>query len=227
MVWHWKPAIEELGQTRKSSQSRATDGRLVRHQSLWAWAPGKKNLAKNIQTVVREAFMPEDIHLFTAKRRRPIVEWCNQVPVVGSTYERYDLNVIKEHFAELWKVNRSTWHERRVASRHNRQGPSRKKRERDDVHEDELSRPRHQPRNVGERVTAVMFRNRGFLTSGPIALKSWITKGCLITQHVTHVWKVNTQSFRLSGVLEKRMQMFPDWLHYYSNLDVAPGLETL
>ena len=45
--------------------------------------------------------MPEDIHLFTAKRRRPMVEWCNQVPVVGSTYGRYDLNVIKEHFAEV------------------------------------------------------------------------------------------------------------------------------
>lgn len=45
--------------------------------------------------------MPEDIHLFTAKRRRPMVEWCNQMPVVGSTYGRYDLNVIKEHFAEV------------------------------------------------------------------------------------------------------------------------------
>ena len=26
---------------------------------------------------------------------------------------------------------------------------------------------------------------------------------------------------------EKRMQTFADWLRYYSNLDVAPGLETL
>ena len=32
---------------------------------------------------------------------QPMVEWCNQVPVVGSTYGRYDLNVIKEHFAEV------------------------------------------------------------------------------------------------------------------------------
>ena len=30
-----------------------------------------------------------------------MVEWCNQMPVVGSTYGRYDLNVIKEHFAEV------------------------------------------------------------------------------------------------------------------------------
>ena len=65
--------------------------------SLNAW----KEPGRNIQTVVREEFVPDDINLLTAKRRRPIVEWCNQVPVVGSTYRRYDLNVIKEHFAEL------------------------------------------------------------------------------------------------------------------------------
>ena len=26
---------------------------------------------------------------------------------------------------------------------------------------------------------------------------------------------------------EKGMRTFPDWLHYYNNLDVAPGLEVL
>ena len=52
------------------------------------------------KTAVRAEFMPEDIHLFTAKRRRAIVEWCDQVPVLGFNCGRYDLNLIKEHFAE-------------------------------------------------------------------------------------------------------------------------------
>ena len=52
-------------------------------------------------TAVREEFMPEDIHLFTGKQRRAAVECCDQVPVLGFNCGRYDLNLIKEHFAEL------------------------------------------------------------------------------------------------------------------------------
>ena len=45
--------------------------------------------------------MPEDIHLFTRKQRRDVVEWCDQVPVLRFNCGRYDLNLIKKHFAEL------------------------------------------------------------------------------------------------------------------------------
>ena len=45
--------------------------------------------------------MPEDIHLFKAKRRVAIVEWYDQVPVLGFNCGRYDLNLINAHFAEL------------------------------------------------------------------------------------------------------------------------------
>ena len=34
-------------------------------------------------------------------QREKIEEWCNQVPVVGFNSGRYDLNLIKNHFAEL------------------------------------------------------------------------------------------------------------------------------
>ena len=56
---------------------------------------------KNIRALVRQEFMPEDIHLFTRKQRRAVQEWCDQVPVLGFNCGRYDLNLIKEHFAEL------------------------------------------------------------------------------------------------------------------------------
>ena len=55
----------------------------------------------NIRAVVRQEFMPEDTHLFTRKQRRAVAEWCHQVPVLGFNCGRYDLNLIKEHFAEL------------------------------------------------------------------------------------------------------------------------------
>ena len=56
---------------------------------------------KNIREEVRREFMPKVMHLLTRKRLRAITEWCDQVPVLGFNYGRYDLNLIKEHFAEL------------------------------------------------------------------------------------------------------------------------------
>lgn len=51
--------------------------------------------------MVRVEFTPEDLHMFTAKRRRALEESCNQVPVLRFNCGDYDLNLIKEHFAEL------------------------------------------------------------------------------------------------------------------------------
>ena len=50
---------------------------------------------------IRAEFMPENIHLFTAKRCVAIVDWYDQLPDLGFNCGRYDLNLIKEHFAEL------------------------------------------------------------------------------------------------------------------------------
>ena len=60
-----------------------------------------KRRGENIRAEVRREFMPNDIHLFTRKRLRAMTEWCDQVPVLGFNCGRYDLNLIKEHFAEL------------------------------------------------------------------------------------------------------------------------------
>ena len=60
-----------------------------------------KRRAKNIRASVRREFMPEEMHLFTRKQRRAVIEWCDQVPVLSFNCGRYDFNLIKEHFAEL------------------------------------------------------------------------------------------------------------------------------
>ena len=55
---------------------------------------------KNIRTKVRSVFIPEDMLMLTKAQRSKIEEWCNQVPVLGFNSGRYDLNLIREHFAE-------------------------------------------------------------------------------------------------------------------------------
>jgi len=53
-----------------------------------------------IRKRVRAEFLPKDIELVTKKPRKRIEEWCNQVPVLGFNSGKYDLNLIKRHFAE-------------------------------------------------------------------------------------------------------------------------------
>ena len=60
-----------------------------------------ESCGKNIGAVVRAEFVPQDIALVSGEQRRVIVEWCRQVPVLPFNCRRYDLNLIKEHFAEL------------------------------------------------------------------------------------------------------------------------------
>ena len=55
---------------------------------------------KNIRDQVRAAFIPEDMNMLTKAQCLKIEEWCNQVPVLGFNSGRYDLNLIREHFAE-------------------------------------------------------------------------------------------------------------------------------
>lgn len=45
--------------------------------------------------------MPKDINRFLKRHRQVIIDWCEQVPVLGFNCRHYDLNLIKEHFTEL------------------------------------------------------------------------------------------------------------------------------
>ena len=55
---------------------------------------------KNIRTKVRAVCVPYDVKMLPKAQRIKIEEWCDQVPVLGFNSGRYDLNLIREHFAE-------------------------------------------------------------------------------------------------------------------------------
>ena len=55
---------------------------------------------KNIRTKARVMFMPDDARMLPKAQCLKIEEWCHQVPVLGFNSGRYDLNLIREHFAE-------------------------------------------------------------------------------------------------------------------------------
>ena len=55
---------------------------------------------KNIRAKIRAAFMPEDVKMLPKAQCIKIEEWCHQLPVLGFNSGRYDLNLIREHFAE-------------------------------------------------------------------------------------------------------------------------------
>jgi len=54
---------------------------------------------KNIRAKVRAVFMPDDVEMLPKAQRIKIEQWCDQVPVLGFNAGRYDLNLIREHFA--------------------------------------------------------------------------------------------------------------------------------
>ena len=55
---------------------------------------------ENIRTKVRAACVPDDVKMLPKAQHIKIEEWCDQVPVRGFNSGRYDLNLIREHFAE-------------------------------------------------------------------------------------------------------------------------------
>ena len=59
-----------------------------------------KRREKNIRAKVRAEFMPADIELIPKDQRKKIEEWCDQVPTLGFNSGSYDLNLIKNYFAE-------------------------------------------------------------------------------------------------------------------------------
>ena len=55
---------------------------------------------RHLNQKLRATFMPDDVKMLTKAQRLKIEEWCNQVPVLGFNSGRYDLNLIRENFAE-------------------------------------------------------------------------------------------------------------------------------
>jgi len=183
---------------------------------------------KNIRAQVRAEFVPEDVHLLQKAQRQKIEEWCNQVPVVGFNSGRYDLNLIKNHFAERLA---ETTNKVRVAKNVNKtmflltwgfrfldiinylgSGTSYEKWVK-----------AYECKSVKSWFPYEWFDSPKKLDfPGLPKYEQWYSR--LKGEYVLTrgEWEGSERSFK-----EKGMRTFSDWLRYYNNLDVAPGLEAL
>ena len=182
---------------------------------------------ENIRAEVRREFMPGEKFLTLAQRKK-LVEWCDQVPVFGFNCGRYDLDLIKEHFAELLADTTSKVF---VAKKANTVMFIKTKKF--------LFLDIINYLGPGTSYTA-WVKAYGCSTQ-----KSWLPYEWLDSPEKLNypglpdypAWYSELKEgfvLKLSKLMEckkifkeKDMQTFTDWLCYYNNLDVAPGLEAL
>ena len=183
---------------------------------------------KNIRTQVRAEFMPADVNLLPKAQRQKIEEWCDQVPVTGFNSGTYDLNLIKNHFVEHLA---NTTGKVRVAKNGNKimflltcgfrfldiinyLGPGTSY---------EKWVKAYECKTVKSWFPYEWFdRPEKLDYPGLPDYLAWYSR--LKNAFVLKLseWRACKKLFR-----EKGMQTFADWLRYYNNLDVAPGLEAL
>ena len=183
---------------------------------------------KNIRTKVRDEFMPADVNLLPKDQRKKIEEWCDQVPVLGFNSGQYDLNLIKKHFAEKLAV---TTNKVRVAKHGNKimflltsgfrfldimnyLGPGTSYEKWVKAYDCETTKS-WLPYEWFDDIKKLDY-------PGLPEYPHWYSK--LKNEFTLKLseWKACKQTFR-----EKGMKTFKDWVRYYNNLDVAPGLEAL
>ncbi|KAL9989202.1 hypothetical protein ACROYT_G003726 [Oculina patagonica] len=184
---------------------------------------------KNIRALVREESMPEDIiNLLPKAQQRKIEEWCDQVPVLGFNSGSYDLNLIKNNFAERLA---DTTGKVRVAKNGNKimflftqgfrfldiinyLGPGTSYEKWVKAYECEAKKSWF-PYEWFDSPEKLDY-------PGLPDYPAWFSK--LKGQYVLtrDEWEGCKRTFEENG-----MRTFADWLRYYNNLDVSPGLEAL
>ena len=183
---------------------------------------------KNIRTKVRDEFMPTDLNLLPKDQRKKIEEWCDQVPVLGFNSGTYDLNLIKKYFAERLA---DTTNKVRVAKHGNKimflltsgfwfldiinyLGPGTSYGKWVKAYECKAEKSWF-PKEWFDRPEKLDY-------PGLPDYLDWYSKlkGDFVLK--LSEWKACKETFR-----EKGMKTFKDWVRYYNNLDVAPGLEAL
>ena len=187
-----------------------------------------KRREKNIRAKVRAEFMPADIELIPKDQRKKIEEWCDQVPTLGFNSGSYDLNLIKNYFAEQLA---GTTNKVRVAKNGSKIMFL-----------------------LTDRLRFLDIIN--YLGPG-ISYAKWVEAyDCKATKSwLPYEWFNSAEKLDYPGLpdylhwysklkneyvltrkeweecqrlfKEKGMKTFKDWLKYYNNLDVAPGLEAL
>ena len=183
---------------------------------------------KNIRKKVRDKFMPADVNLIPKDQRKKIEEWCDQVPVLGFNSGTYDLNLIKKYFAEKLA---DTTNKVRVAKNGNKIMF--------------LLTSGFRFLDIINYLGPGVSYDKWIKAYGCKAPKSWLPYEWFdrpekldypelpdyphwysklkneFTLKLSE-WKACKETFR-----EKGMKTFKDWVRYYNNLDVAPGLEAL
>ena len=183
--------------------------------------------AENIREAVRREIMSKD-NYFNSTQRRKLIEWWQQVPVLRFNSGRYDLNLIKEHFTELLA---DTTNKVFVAKKANTTMF--------------LKTEKFLFLDIINYLGPGTSYDAWVKAYGCSAQKSWLPYEWLDSPEKLNypglpdypAWYSKLKEgfvLKLSEFMEckkifkeKGMQTFADWLCYYNNLDVAPGLEAL
>ena len=187
-----------------------------------------KRREKNIRAKVRAEFMPADIELIPKDQRKKIEEWCDQVPTLGFNSGSYDLNLIKNYFA---KQLAGTTNKVRVAKNGskimflltdrlrfldiiNYLGPGTSYAKWVEAYDCKATKS-WLPYEWFDSAEKLDY-------PGLPEYEEWYSK--LKNEYVLtrKEWEECQRLFK-----EKGMKTIKDWLKYYNNLDVAPGLEAL
>lgn len=187
-----------------------------------------KRRGKNIRDFVFEEFYPKDAHFIIKKQRTIIQQWCKEVPVVGFNCGSYDLNLIRHHFVD--KLADST---------------------------SKVKVAKKGKKNMFIVTESFRFLDIINYLGPGTSYENWVKAyGCKAEKSwLPYEWLDNPEKLDYPGLpdymdwysrlknsfvlklsewrackklfREKGMKTFADWLHYYNNLDVAPGLEAL
>ena len=183
---------------------------------------------KNIRKRVRDEYMPADITLLPKDQKKKIEEWCDQVPVLGFNSGKYDLNLIKAHFV---KKLADTTSKVRVAKNSNKimflltsgfrfldimnyLGPGTSYEKWVKAYDCETTKS-WLPYEWFDDIKKLDYPGLPDYPDWYSNLKGGFT--LKLTE-----WKACKRTF-----WEEGMKTFKDWVRYYNNLDVAPGLEAL
>ena len=183
---------------------------------------------KNIRAKVREEFMPADVDLLQKDQRKKIEEWCDQVPTLGFQLGQLRPQPDKE---ALRGKARGTTNKVRVAKNGNKimflltsgfrfldiinyLGPGTSYAKWVEAYDCKATKS-WLPYEWFDRAEKLDY-------PGLPEYEAWYSK--LKGEYVLtrEEWEGCQRLFK-----EKGMKTFEDWLKYYNNLDVAPGLEAL
>jgi len=177
---------------------------------------------------VRAEFAPEDLSPLHGKQRIKLEGWCDEVPVLGFNCGRYDLNLIKEHFAELLadttdkvqvgkKANKTMFMKTagvRFLDIINYLAPGTSYDKWVKAYGCELEKS-WQPCEWFDSPEKLNYPG---LPDYPV----WYSRLKGKFERKLSEWKAWKRLFKAKGV-----RTFADWLWYYNDLDVVPGLEAL